>query len=248
MKFIKIQTKEKFAMKKKLRIVHLISGGGSTSWAILEAQKPGGKLHGLVETVAIISSKPGAGGIQKAIDAGFPREHIYVLDVDGDLGAQLLEILDVYKPDYFCQLGWEPYTPDCVTERFQGLNQHLGPGGRFMYYQRRIFAHRWFCQKIGERRLIPIFCQYVYPHRDYDEGNVVYVRFEDYQEHETDKEISDRLLLIEHEVQIEGIYLLATGRAKPIPVPRVYQTDAERAIMDQARLAAKERYPRLMKT
>jgi len=56
------------------------------------------------------------------------------------------------------------------------------------------------------------------------------------------------LLPIEHEVQIKGLYLLATGKAKPIPVPRVYETDEERTLMDQARIAAKERYPRLMKT
>jgi len=227
--------------------VNLISGGGSTNLAILEAQKPGGKLHGLVKTVAIISSNPMAGGIKKVIDAGFPQKNIYVIDSKRDnLGQQLLEIMDIYRPDYFHQLGWEPYTPDYVTERFQGLNQHLGPGGRFMYYERRIYAQLWFCKKIGEKRPIPVFCQYA--HKDYDDGDVVYVHYEDYQEHETDEEISRRLLPIEHEVQIEGLYLLATGKAKPIPVPRVYETDEERTLMDQARIAAKERYPRLMKT
>ncbi|PIU78009.1 MAG: hypothetical protein COS72_03755 [Candidatus Moranbacteria bacterium CG06_land_8_20_14_3_00_43_56] len=159
--------------------VNLISGGGSTNLAILEAQKPGGKLHGLVKTVAIISSNPMAGGIKKVIDAGFPQKNIYVIDSKRDnLGQQLLEIMDIYRPDYFHQLGWEPYTPDYVTERFQGLNQHLGPGGRFMYYERRIYAQLWFCKKIGEKRPIPVFCQYA--HKDYDDGDVVYVHYEDY--------------------------------------------------------------------
>lgn len=230
-----------------INIVALISGGGSTNLAILEAQKPGGKLHGLVKTVAIISSNPEAGGIKKAVGAGFPREHIHIVDSEGSvLGQRLLEALDIYKPNYFHQLGWEPYTPECITECYQGLNQHLGPGGRFMYYERRIYAQMWFCKKIGEKRPIPIFCQYV--HKVYDEGNVIAVRFEDFQESETVEEIAKRLLPIEHEVQIEGLCLLATGEVKPIPVPRVYETDGERAVMDQARHAAKDRYPKLMKS
>jgi folate-dependent phosphoribosylglycinamide formyltransferase PurN len=234
-------------MKKKIYTVNFISGGGSTNLAILEAQKPGGKLHELVETVAIISSNPKAKGKEKAVRAGFPRGRIYDVDSkSSDFEERLLDILDMYNPDFFHQLGWEPWTPPCVIESYDGLNQHLGPGGRFMYYERRIYAQMWFCKKIGEKRPIPIFCQYV--HKVYDEGNVIAVRFEDFQEGETVEKIAKRLLPIEHEVQIEGLLLLATGEAKPIPVPRVYETDEEKAVMDQAIYAAKDQYPKLMKS
>jgi hypothetical protein len=69
---------------------------------------------------------------------------------NGDLGQQLLKILGNYKPNYFHQLGWMPQTPKSVTESFVGLNQHLGPGGDFMYGHRRIYAHMRFSQIIGK--------------------------------------------------------------------------------------------------
>lgn len=235
-------------MKKKSYTVNLISGGGSTNLAILEAQKPGGRLYDLVETEAIVSSNPNAAGIERAVSAGFPRGRIYSVDSESDdFGERLLDIFDMYNPDIFHQLGWEPWTPTCVIESYQGLNQHLGPGGKWMYYQRRVFAHLWFCKKIGEKRPIPIFCQYV--GKGYDEGDAIYVvYYANFQQDEAPEEISARLLPIEHKVQIEGLYLLATKQAKPIPVPRVYEfgNKEEQLLMDQARLAAKERYPRIL--
>ena len=58
--------------------VNLISGEGSTNLAILDAQRPCGKLHGLVKTLAIVSSDPNAPGIERAIRQGFPEFDIRV--------------------------------------------------------------------------------------------------------------------------------------------------------------------------
>lgn len=223
--------------------VDLISGGGSTNLAILEAQKPGGRLHSLVETVAIICNNSKAAGIQRAIKAGFPEENIHLVSrAKGDLGEQIVEILRKYNADFYHQLGWMPWMPDSVTTRFKGLNQHLGPGGEFMYGERRLYAHIRFCEMIGEKRPVPIFCQVVDP--IYDNGDIIYVKFEDILEGETIEGAAKRFLPIEHEVQIEALYRLATGTAEPIPVPRVYKTPEEKLLMDQARIEAHEFYNR----
>lgn len=217
--------------------VNMISGSGTTNLAVLQAQKPGRKLHGLVKTIAIISSNPNAAGIQKAIDQGFPEWDIRVASrKKGNLGEQLLKILGEYKPDYFHQLGWMPKTPRSVTERYRGLNQHLGPGGDYMYGKRRLYAHRRFCEMIDEKRPIPVFCQYVHP--IYDLGDAIYVKFEDFDLAESVQAIAERLLPVEHEVQIEALLRLATCTHRCVPVPRIYETPEEEKLMDQARLEA----------
>jgi folate-dependent phosphoribosylglycinamide formyltransferase PurN len=223
--------------------VNLISGGGSTNLSILEAQKPGGRLHGLVKTVAIICNNSKAAGIQRAIDAGFPEGNIHLVGrYKGDLGGQVLEILDRYQPEFYHQLGWMPLMPDSVTTRHRGLNQHLGPGGEFMYGERRLFAHIRFCEMIGEKRPVPIFCQIV--DSIYDNGDVISVRFEDILEGEKIEEAAKRFLPIEHEVQIEALIRLATFTECPSPVPRVYETPGEKLLMDLARIEAHQFYNR----
>lgn len=221
----------------------MISGSGSTNLAVLREQKPGGRLAGLVKTVAIICNNSKAAGIQNAINEGFLKSDIRLVSREkGDLGKQLLEILGEYKPDYFHQLGWMPLTPNSVMKHYQGLNQHLGPGGEYMYGQRRLYAHIRFCEMIGEKRPVPIFCQVVDP--NYDQGDIIYVRFEDIREGETVAEIAERFLPIEHEVQIEALYRLATNTAQPAPVPHIYKTPEEKLLMDKARMEARDFYSR----
>jgi folate-dependent phosphoribosylglycinamide formyltransferase PurN len=220
---------------------NLISGGGSTSLAVIKAQEPGGILHGLVKTLAIISSDENAIGIQKAIDFGFPEENIRVANPKkGDLAGQLLKILVEYNPHYFHQLGWMPWTPTKVIQKFTGLNQHLGPDGKFMHGERRIFAHLNFCMVIGEKRLIPVFCQFVHP--KYDQGDIIHVEFVDFDFAESVSEIATRLLPIEHRVQIEALRLLALGKAMPLPVPLVYRTLQEQLMMEEIRVKTDQFY------
>lgn len=225
-----------------LKFINLISGSGSTNLSVIEAEKPGGKLYGLTETVAIISSDARAKGIERAKSAGFPEKALFVVSPQkGNLAKQLLEIFDRYKPDYFHQLGWLPLTPLEVLKHYHGLNQHLGPGGKWMYGVRRIYAHTIFCQKIGEWRPIPIFCQRVAP--QYDKGNVVYLRYEDIKPNEAPEQAAERLLAIEHYVQIEGRYRLAKGSFKEEPVPKIARNPQEEKILFAAIKEARDKYP-----
>lgn len=227
-----------------LKIVNFISGSGSTNLAVIRAERPGGKLYGLVETVAIVSSNPAAAGIQKAKEEEFPSRHIRVVPSSGkEFASQLLKILEEYQPDYFHQLGWMPLTPSEVIGRYKGLNQHLGPGGKGMRGVRRIYAHRRFCEIIGEQRPIPIFCQRVTS--KFDEGDVVCLHYEDILPNETPEQAAKRLLVIEHQVQIEALYLLAMGLVKTQPVPKLALNPEEERILLAAKKEARNKYPSL---
>ncbi|KKR25847.1 MAG: hypothetical protein UT58_C0032G0008, partial [Microgenomates group bacterium GW2011_GWC1_39_7b] len=132
-----------------LKTVNLISGSGTTNEAILKVEQEGGILHGLVQTLAIISSDPEAPGIERAKKVGFPEKDIHVVVPGENFTERILEVLDKYNPDFFHQLGWFPFTPTEVIKKYKGLNQHLGPGGKWMYGVRRIFAHMKFCELVG---------------------------------------------------------------------------------------------------
>ena len=225
-----------------LRIINLVSGNGSTNLAIIQAESPGGKLHGLVKTVAMIFSNSKSKGIEKAKNAGFPADDICLLDQKkGNLADQLLKILDRYKPDYFHQLGWMPLTPLEIIERYNGLNQHLGPGGKWMYGVRRIYAHMRFCEMIGEKQPIPVFCQKVAP--KYDEGEMIYARYENILPGETPEEAAERLLNIEHQVQIEALYCLATNSCKLQSAPKIALNPEEEKFLFEAKKEARDKYP-----
>lgn len=233
-------------MKKILKTVNFISGSGTTNLAVLKSQSSGGKLNGLVETLAIVSSDPDASGVQKAVDFGFPLKNIFIVNPKKEnLAEQLLKVLDKYKPDYFHQLGWLPFTPKEVIEKYQGLNQHLGPGGRWMYGVRRIYAHIRFCGLVGENRPIPVFCQKVAP--QYDAGEIIYIRWEDILPGERTDKTAQRLLKVEHEVQIEGLYRLATGKFKLEPVPKLALNPQEEELLFQARKEARDKIPSMVK-
>jgi len=225
-----------------LRIVNFISGDGSTNLAILQAENSGGKLHGLVKTLAIISDNLKTLNIQKIRDEGVSTSDVWTVNPEKeDFTNQILEILDKYKPDYFHQVGWMPLTPLEVIKRYRGLNQHLGPGGKWMYGKRRIYAHIRFCEMIRETRPIPIFCQRVAP--KYDEGNVIYVQYEDILSNETVEEVAKRLLKIEYQVQIEALYRLATNSFEERPVPKTALNPEEERILLKAKKEALNKYP-----
>ncbi len=225
-----------------LRFINLISGSGSTNLAILKAEKAGGRLYNLTRTVAIISSNPEAEGIKKAIQAGFPKKEIFVVyPQKGNLAGQLLEIFNRYKPDYFHQLGWMPKTPIEVLRQYRGLNQHMGPGGKGMYGVRRVYAFQLFCQRIGEQRPFPVFCQWVAP--EYDAGKTIYLKEEKVKPEEDPEEVAERLLEVEHEVQIEGRYHLAKNDFKERPVPQIAKNEKEKEILSWAIKQAIKAYP-----
>ena len=218
---------------KKLRIVNLISQTGSTSLEVIRAQKPGGVLDGLVETVAVVTSNGKIGGLERAVEEGFPKNCTHeVSKKSATFDQDLINFLRIYNPDYVFQLGWLPYTPENVHNAFQFLNMHIGPGGQFMFGERRIYAHMRFCELIGESRPIPLFCHRVTS--GYDKGKTIYAQWEEIYPWETAKEVAKRLYLIEHKVQIHALYLLATGQVKESNAVSIPTSYYEEELLKQA--------------
>lgn len=224
-----------------LNMVNLITGGGSTCLEMLKAEGKDGVLAGLTKTRAIVSSFANAKGITKAIEFGFPKKDIYVVDPTKNLAEQLLTIFSHYDVDYFRQLGWMPQTPAKVLQRYKGTNQHFGPGGKWMYGVRRVYAHKRFCEAVGENLPIPVFCQLVAS--EYDEGGIIHVEYVQVNFLKTPETIADELLPIEHRVQIEGSRKLALGIAKIEPVPQIARNEEEAGWLEEIKREARDKYP-----
>ena len=198
----------------------------------------------MTKTVAVIAHAHDVSGLSNIELCGFSRDDLHVASPkDGDLADKLLEILDRYKEDFFHQLGWMPMTPKKVMKRYTGFNQHLGPGGRWMYGVRRVYAHVRFCQEVGRVMPVSVFCQFVDP--VYDAGDIVHVRYIDLDFQKTPDQNADMLLPIEHEVQIEGRRRLFAGTAHSNAeiVPSIVQSDEEEELLFSIRKEARDKYP-----
>lgn len=228
-------------LPRPLRVINMISGSGTTNLSVLESEQPGRYLSGLTETVALISSDPAASGLEKAIQAGFPAEHAHIVDPKNDLGGQLANLFEIYHPDFYHQMGWIPLTPEQIVEIYLGLNQHYGPGGKWMYGDRRPYAHKLFCEMIGETRPIPVFAQLV--ETEYDAGQAIYSELTEFYPGETLEDAIKRIIKIEHGVQIQARRSLGTGKAYPHPLPEIAYSEAEEALLFIAKKEARDRYP-----
>ncbi|RMG33694.1 MAG: phosphoribosylglycinamide formyltransferase [Gammaproteobacteria bacterium] len=122
----------------KLRLVVLISGGGSNLQAIIDACREG-RID--AEVVAVISNRPEAYGLQRAREAGIPAEivdHTAFPDRQA-FERELAAHIDRYEPDLVILAGFmRILTPGFVTHykgrmlnihpsllpHFQGLHTH----------------------------------------------------------------------------------------------------------------------------
>ena len=130
-------------MSDKLRLLLLISGGGTTALEIIRACQSGRLQH--VEPACVLCSNEKAAGIQRVQTAGvhailaLPQWY----DSPDEFGDHILNICREYHADWIGQYGWMPKTPANVIEAFSGrmINQHPGPldpgypdfGGKGMY-------------------------------------------------------------------------------------------------------------------
>ena len=110
-----------------------------------------------------------------------------------------------------------------------------------MYGVRRIYAHMRFCKIIGENRPVPIFCQKVALR--YDGGDLIYLQYENILSGETLEEAAERLLKIEHQVQVEALRRLATNSYEIQPVPKITLNPEEEKILFEVKKEARDKYP-----
>lgn len=168
-------------MPEQLRTAILISGGGSTSEAVINKCQ-NRSLEG-IEPILVISSNPKAEGLAKAQKLGIKTEVVQprqFLTVE-DFGDQLLNLLHQNRIDLIAQLGWLPRTPINVIQEYDKriFNQHPAPldpgnpdfGGQGMYGLRPHLAILLYQQLTGLS--FPTEATTHQVNQDYDKGVII---------------------------------------------------------------------------
>lgn len=216
-----------------LRLVSLISGGGSTMEALAKACKER-ELRGKVAVVGVIASKPSALGIEKAKILGIPVTVLPRKDYEeGSSGTEqwgkaIGNAITAFGADAVSQNGWVKQTPEIVIYRFKDIfNQHPAPldpdhldsngdpldfGGVGMFGLAPHAAVIAF-QKLAHRR----FPTETTIHRvglAYDHGEVVYRLDIPIAAGDTAEMLQQRVLPYEHQAQIRfwGLFARTNGR------------------------------------
>ncbi|MDO8620399.1 MAG: formyltransferase family protein [bacterium] len=215
-------------MKKDKIRLGVLASGGATTWSAVNSACKSGLIK--AETVLFIASKAGIGGIEKARKAGLKEDDIVVIDPDTfscpDLfGARIIHECGKRGVDIIAQLGWLPKTPRNVIEKYKDRmwNQHPGPldpgypdfGGKGMFGRRVHHARLAYCRLIGGDFWTEATAQRV--DVEFDKGPVLYRRRIDIYPTDDPTTLQERLLPIEHEVQIDALLDLVNniGTEKP---------------------------------
>lgn len=200
------------------QIAALASGGGSTFEAIVNScRTPSQALHGLFEVACLVVSDYNIGAIDKAKAMDMEMDkNIHVCrrkDYPSSeaFGEVLIEIFTRHNVDMYGQYGWTTWTPENVIRAFLGLNQHpVIPeyfGGKGMHGMATHQAVLNFCDMIGRRIPTEAVAQLVAP--IYDEGAVILSESIPVYEDDTVKKLQERVLEVEHRVQIAALVKMA---------------------------------------
>ncbi len=198
--------------------------------AIIEACKTG-PLQGLIEPALVIASKPEIKGIDRAIEAGIDPDRVLIWSpkmAQGweAFGTRLIALFEYHKIDLIGQYGWLPYTPANVIAAFEGriVNQHNAPldpgrphfGGDGCYGRRNVCARLYYVRKIGcpEDQFTEATAHYVTT--EVDGGAVIGRTRVDILPSDDVFSLQQRLLAVEHQLQIEVLERLGRGTAVPL--------------------------------
>lgn len=254
----------------ELRTALLISGGGTTAKAVIEACQRG-ELKGIIP-VAVIVSKPKAGGIEKAQALHIPTFVVSPKEFSSkdEFGKALLKLLKELRVNLVSQNGWLPPTPWNVIEQYENmiLNQHPGPldpgreidfGGKGMYGSAVTCARVAYAWLAGTDFWTEATTHFVTP--EFDKGNLIRVsqlEFErithpvtiaDLQAQpqgliETTSRIQAELLPLEHQNVIETLRMFAEGNVHPYQRPEPLISEGKEIYARQAREIAVQLFPK----
>ncbi|PIQ69929.1 hypothetical protein COS55_00835 [Candidatus Shapirobacteria bacterium CG03_land_8_20_14_0_80_40_19] len=238
----------------KERLASLISGGGTTMQAVVEACQSG---EVPMEVACVVSSNSSAGGMEKAKKLGIPDEDIIVVDPDtfrgsdgkidqNGFGQAILRELRQRGTTVITQNGWLPLTPGIVIDEFPGMifNQH--PGSKketrathgIQPHAIMLYIARQTGRNLGTEVII---------HRvneKWDNGPTVAVaRVPIDDVNEDPKILQTRALPVEHALQITFLKQLARGIVQEIFTETEYLRPGEEHILFEARKYAREFYP-----
>lgn len=239
------------------RWASLISGGGSTMKAIAEACQSG---EVPMDVACVISSDPNAGGIEKAKKL-IPKEDIVVVDPNSFIdkkgiwevnqeafGQTILNELKKRGVTVVTQNGWLHLTPENVIGEFPEtiFNQHSAPvpefGGRGMYGKRPHVARLLFVRETQRDYWTEAIAQRV--HKKLDQGAVVKSQRVDILPDDIVDSLQQRVLPVEHQVQIGLLKDIARGNVKEFPPREPLVNPGEEQILFRAKKAARLLYPK----
>ncbi|MBI2622641.1 MAG: hypothetical protein HYY87_02540 [Candidatus Levybacteria bacterium] len=237
------------------RLATLISGSGTTMQEIIKACQSG---EVPMDVTCVIASNANAGGIKKARRLGIPEKDIVVVDPNdfrGDdnkvdpegFGTRILKELRERGITVVTQNGWMPLTPGHVIDEYPNtmFNQHPGPvpefGGQGMY-GRRVHATRLLFVRMTERDYwTEAIAQRV--HRDFDQGTVVKSQRVEIFPGDTVGDLQQRVLPVEHGVQIDLLKGVAAGNIREITTREALVRPGEEEILFLAKRVAKKLFP-----
>jgi phosphoribosylglycinamide formyltransferase-1 len=238
-----------------MRIALLISGGGSTMEAIIKRIQDG-TLQNVVP-VLVIASNQNAGGIKKALNLGIKKEDILIInpkdfETREKFGEKIIEECKKRNVEFVGQYGWMVKTPENLINEYKNMivNQHPGPldtgrpdfGGIGMYGMRVHQARLCFVKKTQRD-----FWTEATAHRvtvNFDEGVILKRKQVPILENDTAETLKERVLPIEHEVQIELLKDFSEGKVKEFhrEIPLILE-DEEKILKDCKEMAIKM-YPK----
>lgn len=224
-----------------MRIALLISGGGTTMQAIIRACQANDLMG--VEPVLVISSKEGAGGIEKARACGIKEEDILVLnpkdfESSEKFGEKIIEECKKRNVDFIGQYGWLAKTPEnvCATYKDMIVNQHPGPldpggigdfGGAGMYGMRVHEARLEFVRATNREFWTEATCHRVTS--NFDEGEILKCKRVEILPNDTAETLQARVLPVEYEVQIAVLQSFANNAVteyhREVPLVRPDELD-----------------------
>jgi len=219
-----------------LRLALLISGGGTTAQRIIQACRSG-ELQEIVP-VCVIASGSDVDGIAKAHALRVPTKCLRpnILKDERKLAAALIELCGTFAVDIIGQYGWLPKTPIAVIRAYQNrmINQHPGPldpgrpdfGGKGMYGLRVHAARLLFARTVHLDFWTEATAQRV--DAEFDKGTVLRRRKVEIFPDDDPISLQERVLPVEHDVQIEALRDFAKGqveelsRSEPLIPPNLY--------------------------
>lgn len=238
----------------KERLATLISGGGTTMQAIIEACQLG---EVSMDVACVISSSATAGGMEKAKRLGIPGIDIIVVDPNsfrsGDgkvnqdaFGQALLEELKIRGVTVVTQNGWLPLTPETVIDAFKEtiFNQHPGPKKetRATHGIQPHAVMLYIAQRTGRNNGTEVIAHRV--NEKWDDGLTVGIMPVSILDINEDPEtLQKRALPVEHKLQITLLQQVARGDVKEVVSQTQYIKPGEEHILLAARKYARERYP-----
>ncbi|SRR5260221_6944709 len=232
--------------ERELRIVSLISGGGSTMEAILNSTVEG-ELAGKVKMVAVITDRV-TPGISKATLRGIQG---YIIDrkrftSSEQWGEIIIKACKDSRTDILLLNGLLSLMPQNVIEEYLGriFNQHSADplyfGGKGMYGLRVHAAVLGFQEKVQRRFPTTAVIHHVTP--IYDEGEIVAKKDVEVCDGDTPEVLAQRVLPHEHAAQIDFLGKLYEGKVQVLKRDKPLVRPGEEHILYQAKEEAINMY------